>query len=209
MTTNRCASWLTLAAVLLGADPLLAMAPQTVSPGFGDRVALVDQRCPTFSWGAVPGASFYELVVYALPEGSPGELELTPQTQVLGERVTGAACSFTPSGASLVFDGRYVWFLRAVLAEENGIVVDASEWSEGRYFALVAPVSFEQATSDTLRAPAGRGAGGEPAAAGDPVRPDDARVDDRRPGRLLDELARRLGGPLDAIEDLNDGQDHP
>jgi len=108
MTMQRHAGWLALAVWVAVAGPLRASAPVAVSPGHADRLALVDQRCPTFSWGAVEGASAYELVAYALPERPAAEVELTEENRVLAERVTGAATSWTPSGACFAPGGRYV-----------------------------------------------------------------------------------------------------
>ncbi len=140
MITQRSARWLAVTVAWVAvAGQALAAAPVAVSPGQLDRVALVESRCPTFSWGAVAGASAFELAAFALPEPLTGDVELSEENQVLAERVAGAATSWTPSGACFAAGGRYVWFVRAVLAEEDGEAAELSEWSEGRYFAVLAP----------------------------------------------------------------------
>ena len=64
--------------------------PTPVSPG-GAIPARVESRCPTFSWGLVPEAESYELVVYRFDErGSAAEL-------VLEESLPGSVGSWTPS----------------------------------------------------------------------------------------------------------------
>ncbi len=42
---------------------------RAVSPGAPERFTGVENQCPTFSWEAIPGAEWYELVVYELPVG--------------------------------------------------------------------------------------------------------------------------------------------
>ena len=54
--------------ILACAGPLGAAAPQGVSPGSTDRMVQIDNSCPTFSWGAEPGRSYFELVAYRLDE---------------------------------------------------------------------------------------------------------------------------------------------
>jgi hypothetical protein len=122
-------------AVAFAAD---AEIPDGVSPGAVDHVAAIEGRCPSFSWGVVPGAERYQLVCYGLPEGmEPGEADLSRAEQVLHTEVPGAATSWTPN-LSLCFKpgASYVWFVRAVFREERGEVVEASEWSHGRFFEI-------------------------------------------------------------------------
>ncbi len=68
-----------------------ATRPVAVSPGDASKLALIGDACPTFSWGAVEGARFYELVVYRLSE--EGEEE----EPVLRQTFAGSVSSWTPS----------------------------------------------------------------------------------------------------------------
>ena len=47
-----------------------AFATLAVSPGAINRVAVVNNACPTFNWGFEPNA--YEVVAYELPEDQAG-----------------------------------------------------------------------------------------------------------------------------------------
>ena len=80
-----------LALLALAGAALAAEAPVAVSPGNPSKLALVEGRCPTFSWGEVEGAKGYELVVYRL--GVEGQ-ETRP---ALRERFQGSVTSWTPS----------------------------------------------------------------------------------------------------------------
>ena len=65
-----------------------ASATETVSPGALDRLAVVETRCPTFSWGADDGAAAYDLVAYVLPEDAALQLEtLRPLQPVLEDEL--------------------------------------------------------------------------------------------------------------------------
>ena len=68
-----------------------AESPVAVSPGASSKLALVEARCPTFSWGSVARAGSYELVVYRL--GEEGE---EPQP-VFRQNFAGSVTSWTPS----------------------------------------------------------------------------------------------------------------
>jgi preprotein translocase subunit Sec61beta len=129
----------------LAVTPVSAQAPEGVSPGAVDRVTAVELRCPTFTWGAVPEAAAYELVVYRLPE-EPGpdgaELRLEPSDQALFARLPGGATAWQPSLADGLEPGAsYVWFVRAVLKTDTG---EASEWSAGRFFEVAAAPSARE-----------------------------------------------------------------
>jgi hypothetical protein len=101
-----------------------AQAPVAVSPG-SETGVVVESRCPSFSWGAVPGAKSYELVVYLV--GEEGEAA----EPVLNRRISGSALSWTPSLEScLERGGQYAWSVRAVGAEEP------SEWSAPSLFEV-------------------------------------------------------------------------
>ena len=105
-------------------------APVTVSPGTSTG-SLIGDTCPTFSWGAIPGARTYELVVYRL--GDEGE----EAQRVLTERIAGSALGWTPQlDRCLTRGGRYAWSLRATGGEKT------SGWSSPSFFE-VAPVGSE------------------------------------------------------------------
>ena len=92
-----------------------------------DRVALVESRCPTFSWGSVPGARSYELVVYLLGE------EAAATQPVVRLDFAGSVTGWTPSVDRCLERGvRYGWGIRAVGPEET------SEWSVPSLFEVVA-----------------------------------------------------------------------
>jgi len=121
--------------------PAFAQIPDGVSPGAADRAAEIEGRCPTFIWSPVPGAAFHEVVGYRLPEDSeladPSAIDLADADQVLYAKVSGSAPAWEPELAEcLTPGGDYVWFVRAVYREEDGEVVEASEWSYGRYFSI-------------------------------------------------------------------------
>ena len=82
--------------------------PAAVSPGHATRLLPVDGRCPTFSWGQVPGADGYELVVYRVDRD-----EESPPA-VLRVAIDGRAGSWTPTvGRCLERAARYAWSVRA------------------------------------------------------------------------------------------------
>ena len=78
---RRLIACVVMTAVLLVAAP--AAASQGVSPGALDRLAQVNNACPTFSWGMDGDASAYELVVYVLPEDASQPVELTADGRAL------------------------------------------------------------------------------------------------------------------------------
>lgn len=99
-------------------------APATISPGELSRIVTIDSRCPTFSFGEVPDARQYELVVYRLEahgDESPALLRDLP----------GSVETFTPSLDSCLEAGaRYAWSVRARLGESM------TEWSQPRVFEV-------------------------------------------------------------------------
>jgi hypothetical protein len=132
-------------------------APVVVSPGAPTAIALVESRCPTFSWGGVEGAARYELVVhrlddpasYAAASGAPLDLEwLEPSAEpVLAREVPGAAHSFTPSLELCLEPGvRYAWMLRA-RDDADG----AGPWSEPGMLEVAAEPSSGPAAARTGR----------------------------------------------------------
>ncbi len=132
-----------------------ALATEGVSPGAVDRMAQVNNACPTFSWEESAATNFYEIVAYAIHENDdPATSELTAESEVLYSRISGAATSWTPSAEQCFAPGgRYVWFVRAVNELAGDEVVAAGEWSEGRYFTVPAAPSAEevQRALDVLR----------------------------------------------------------
>ncbi len=111
-----------------------AGGPVAVSPGAEARFLGVASACPTFSWTAVPEATGYELVVYAMPEaeGVPGwaepDLEMAPAIRAT---VPAGALSWTPPSEScLELAGSYAWSVRALGDAEAG------GWSEGKLFKV-------------------------------------------------------------------------
>ena len=70
------------------------------------------------------------------------ELELSPSDEVLYARVPAGATAWQPELADgLSPGGSYLWFVRAVLREENGEVVEAGDWSSPRFFEVAAAPS--------------------------------------------------------------------
>ncbi len=140
-------------ALLFAIAPVLAQTPEGVSPGAFDRVSEVEGRCPTFIWGGVSEAQAYELVVYRLPDqqrsSDTGQLALSASDEVLYSKVPGGATAWQPELADgLDPGGAYVWFVRAVLHEEAGEVVETGDWSTARFFSIPAmpsPMEVEEA----------------------------------------------------------------
>jgi hypothetical protein len=97
-----------------------------VSPGSADSLAVIDSRCPTFSWADLAGSKGYELVVYRL--GAEGE-EAAP---VLRHSFAASVDSWTPSlDLCLERGGRYAWSVRAEGRKER------SDWSVPLLFEVV------------------------------------------------------------------------
>ena len=110
-----------------------AGAIEGVSPGAADRLAQVNNTCPTFNGDGEAGAVMNELVAYELPEGDEAAgVELTADAEVLFTRVPGGASSWTPSADQCFAPGgRFVWFVRAVSELAGDQVIEASDWSAG------------------------------------------------------------------------------
>ena len=126
-----------LALVVLSSSALDSHAGETVSPGALDRFGMVEMRCPTFSWGFVPGALAYELVAYRMPEGEARELG--SEDEALFASITGSATSWTPSAEQCFDAGEgYVWFVRSVTELADDEVIEVGDWSAGRYFRVPA-----------------------------------------------------------------------
>ncbi len=115
-----------LVAVVAAASELAAPVP--ISPLVAST-ALVEIRCPTFSWGAVVDAKWYELAVYLTDgNGATGE----PVAPVLWTRLPGSATSWTPTVGDCLAEGaRYAWSVRALDSAQT-----PSEWSNPRLFRV-------------------------------------------------------------------------
>ncbi len=101
-------------------------ATEGVSPGALDRMAQVNNACPTFSWDgeARRGHERDSSPTPSTKTMSGDSAELTADTEVLYARVPGGASSWTPSADQCFAPGgRYVWFVRAV-SELAGDQVD-------------------------------------------------------------------------------------
>ena len=117
---------LTMVAVLAPAARA-AEPPLAVSPGEPSRIARVEARCPTFHWGAVPGATAYELGVYRV------HADRDEPTMELTRRLPGSVSGWTPSlGACLERGARYAWSIRALVDGEE------TEWSRPMPFEVAA-----------------------------------------------------------------------
>ncbi len=121
------------ALVCLGLFPAAAAAagatapPMTVSPGSADRLSLIADRCPTFSWGGVTDAGGYELVVYRVADGAAA-------VEAVREVFPGSVFSWTPDlDRCLAAGGQYAWSVRA-LADRG-----ASDWSAPALVKVAAP----------------------------------------------------------------------
>ena len=141
-----------LAVIVVVASGAYAQVPNGVSPGAVDYIAAIEKRCPAFSWGVAPDTEHYQLVCYQLPEGmEPSEVDMARAEQVLYTEIPGAATSWTPNLSQCLTPGEsYVWFVRAVFAENHGEQVDASEWSYGKSFEISAEPSAGE-VEDALR----------------------------------------------------------
>lgn len=104
----------------------LAAPPVTVSPGAGDEVLQVEGRCPTFSWGLVPQAASYRLVVYRVDEQAAEQVSV-----VLSVGLPGSASSWTPPLQRCLGAGAtYAWRVGAVAGEGE------PAWSEPAWFEV-------------------------------------------------------------------------
>ena len=134
-----------IATIMLAATAI--DATEGVSPGAGDRLAVIQDGCPAFSWGEVEGAAFYEIVAFRLPETTEfaalQQVELSEEDEVLYTRVAGAALSWTSElKQCFAAGGSYVWFVRALFDKED--VLEAGEWSKGLYFSVAAAPSVRE-----------------------------------------------------------------
>ena len=126
----------TCSALLVATTGWAGSKPVAVSPG-SSTGALIGDACPTFSWGSVPGAKGYELVLYDVGEKREGA------EPVLRQTFAGSVASWTPSlERCLERGGQYAWSVRAMDRKE------ASEWSSPSLFQVASGPSeseFEEA----------------------------------------------------------------
>jgi len=168
--------------------------PVAVSPGSATG-ALIGDACPTFSWGGVPEAKSYELVVYRVEEESE---EAEPE---LRENLSGSASSWTPSlGRCLERGGEYAWSVRAVGRKGT------SDWSPPSLFQVVlgpGEVEFEEAVQIVQRYLARRVESAAGSAEGAP-RPNRPRGEPLTSGLIAPPLLEVDGGVV-AISFSGDG----
>lgn len=109
-----------------------AESPVAVSPG-DEKGALIEGRCPTFSWGEVEGAKSYDLIVYRVGEENEDE------KPVLRRSFPGSVDGWTPAlDQCLERGGQYAWSVRAVGGK------GASEWSAPSLFEVASGPSEEE-----------------------------------------------------------------
>ncbi len=175
-------------------------ATEGVSPGAGDRLAVIRDGCTTFSWGEVDGAAFYEVVAYQLPESKDfaalAGVDLSQTDEVLYTRVAGKATAWTPElDRCFASGGSFVWFVRAVF-DENASPA-AGDWSQGLFFSVAAAPSAQevrQALGVMQRYLAEGGDGGEELAALISDADLDSDAVTRAPHRSRNAAANKLDG---------------
>ena len=106
--------------------------PVAVSPAGESGFAVVEARCPTFSWTSVPNREGYELAVFRVVGGDLSDDSLTvDEPAVLSVRLPGAANSWTPTFERCLQSGeRYAWSIRPL---GNG---KEAEWSRPSLFEI-------------------------------------------------------------------------
>jgi len=103
-------------------------APTPVSPSSDSGLAIMEARCPTYSWGAVDRATGYELRVEAT--ATPSEPDSEARAELFRRTLPAGVTSWTPSIEQCLERGQqYLWSVRALLPDGG------SEWS--------APTTFE------------------------------------------------------------------
>lgn len=124
--------WTSLCALLLASSAAAGAAaaggpiPVTASPGDTAGFVEISGSCPTFSWGAVPGARYYELAVYSLDP--QGVAEALPR---LLERFPGSVTAWTPPLELCLESGlAYAWSVRALVGSAG------TPWSPSRFFQV-------------------------------------------------------------------------
>lgn len=106
--------------------------PVAVSPG-GAAGAVIQTRCPTFSWSAAEAAEGYELVLYRVEDDAAGAAEEAGEADVPVARIRlpAGSTTWTPSlEGCLDPGGSYAWSVGAVGEPE------LVEWSEASLFRV-------------------------------------------------------------------------
>lgn len=168
--SRRRAGW--LAALLIGwsgpasaevpfADVPATVVPAIVSPG-GPKLLQIESSCPTFSWGAIEGASSYELVVLETePDSEPPHLD--GDRPRIRRTVAGSALSWsTPRASCLEPGASYAWSVRALGASLPGT------WPAPALFAVALPEPSELLTAPATRAARRQSRSGRPRAVASP-----------------------------------------
>jgi hypothetical protein len=119
-----------LAPSLVVAAPAPAASPQPVSPGEPGEVAVVTDRCPSFSWTVPDPSAVAEIAVYAAVDG------VVEDRPVISQRLPAGASSWTPpEGRCLVPGETYGWAVRDP---------DSDGWSEVRIFRVAGQPSLDE-----------------------------------------------------------------
>lgn len=116
-----------------GAEDAMSAAAVPVSPGEAEAGVRIAETCPTFSWGAAPGAERYELAVFDAWWLDSADYAAQVELGQILDRIDidAPATSWTPAGEACLEDGAaYRWFVRPHTAEGAG------RWSSGRYFEI-------------------------------------------------------------------------
>jgi hypothetical protein len=125
--------------------------PVAVSPGSDFGIAVVGERCPTFSWTAVEWATSYRISVFeaATAEVMSYEQIAAMAYPVLSKEIPGRALSWTPSSDERLSNGSvYVWYVQAM--DAYGTMI----WSEGKVFRVdvaLRLVGMEETLRERLR----------------------------------------------------------
>lgn len=124
---------LALILLLTLASPARSDPPATVWPGANDKVVVIDQSCPTFTWKGVAGADGYELVLYQVQQQG-SEFFLPEEGKArFWRRLPAENSSWTPSlKQCLEYGDVYAWAVRALTPGEQ------TEWSEISIFQVTA-----------------------------------------------------------------------
>jgi hypothetical protein len=108
-----------------------------VSPGAREDGAVVEARCPTFSWGGVADARGYELAVFRVSEGDGEDPTLVSRASLPAD-----ARSFTPPlDRCLERGGRYAWSVAATAQDAARAGLD---WAPALLFAVEATPSMAE-----------------------------------------------------------------
>ena len=162
-------STLTLLFAIAIAIPTLAAAVQTgnpptaVSPG-GETGAVIQSRCPTFSWSATEGARGYELALYRVEDREEGDAEAaasadteataTTDTELVTRiQLPGGTTGWTPAMSQcLEWGGNYAWSVRALDGTESS-GAEQELWSEANLFRVSGTPSATEVESaiETLK----------------------------------------------------------